>query len=82
VVPPSERQRYRQCFYRPVRWWNLFGDNVRRYALIALAAAGHLDWYFAFILVPLNLLLLAVWRYQQAADRRFLEEAENSARSR
>jgi phosphatidylglycerophosphate synthase len=72
VVPPLERQRYRHCFYRPVRWWNLFGDNVRRYALIALAALGHLDWYFAFILVPLNLLLVAVWLYQQNADRRFL----------
>ncbi len=44
VVSPIERQRYRHCFYRPVRWWNLFGDNVRRYALIVLAIAGHLDW--------------------------------------
>ena len=77
VVPPIERQRYRQCFYRPVRWWNLFGDNVRRYTLIVLAIIGHLDWYFAFILVPLNLVLIGVWRYQQRADRRFLASVQN-----
>jgi hypothetical protein len=75
VVPTAVRQRYRQCFYRPVRWWNLFGDNVRRYALIVLAIVGHLEWYFAFILVPLNLLLAGVWRYQQEADREFLRGA-------
>jgi phosphatidylglycerophosphate synthase len=72
MVPADLRQRYRECFYLPVRWWNLFGDNIRRYALIALAIAGHLDWYFAFILVPLNLVLLGVWRYQRRADRSFL----------
>jgi hypothetical protein len=75
VVTATDRQRYRQCFYRPVRWWNLFGDNVRRYALIVLAIVGHLEWYFAFILVPLNLLLAGVWRYQQEADRQFLRGA-------
>lgn len=72
VVEPTDRERYRAQFYRPVRWWNFFGDNIRRYAMIALAFVHHLDWYFLFILIPLNLLLVVVWQYQQRADRRFL----------
>ncbi len=74
AVSESDRDRYRRCFYRPVRLWNLFGDNVRRLGFIVLAWVGHLEWYFAFILLPLTLLLMAVWLYQQRADRAFLRE--------
>lgn len=73
-VLESDRERYRACFYRPVRLWNLFGDNVRRLGFVVLAWAHHLEWYFAFILVPMNLLLVVVWLYQQRADRRFLTD--------
>lgn len=74
VVSPGDRDRYRRYFYRPVRLWNLFGDNVRRFGFIVLAWLGHIEWYFAFILLPLTLLLTAVWLYQQRADRAFLGE--------
>lgn len=73
VVQQADRSRYRECFYRPVRCWNLFGDNVRRLGFIALASVHHLEWYFAFILIPLNVLLIGVWTYQQRADQRFLD---------
>lgn len=73
-VSEEDRERYRAMFYRPVRLWNLFGDNVRRYGFIVLAWVHHLEWYFAFILGPLNVLLVIVWLYQQRADRRFLDE--------
>lgn len=72
VVRVEDRDRYRACFYRAVRLWNLFGDNVRRLGFIVLAWAHHLEWYFAFILIPLNLLLALVWLWQQGADREFL----------
>lgn len=75
TVRTDDRERYRACFYRAVRLWNLFGDNVRRLGFVVLAWAHHLEWYFAFILVPLNLLLVLVWLWQQRADRAFLQGA-------
>lgn len=72
VVRDEDRRRYRICFYRPVRGWNLFGDNVRRLGFIVLVRLHHLEWYFAFILIPLNVLLACVWVWQWRADRRFL----------
>ena len=32
-------QRYRRCFYWPVRGWNLLGDNTRFYAIGVLAGS-------------------------------------------
>lgn len=72
-VRDDDRARYRAWFYRPVRGWNLLGDNVRRYAFGVLAAVHHLDWMFPFILLPLNLVLVAMWLWQRHADRGFLE---------
>jgi phosphatidylglycerophosphate synthase len=71
-VLDEDRARYRASFYRLVRGWNLLGDNVRRYAVCALVLLQHLEWYFAFILVPMNAVLLALWAAQHRADRRFL----------
>jgi hypothetical protein len=71
-VRVEDRARYRACFYRPVRGWNLLGDNVRRYAFAVLALLHHLDWMFPFILLPLNLVLIGMWLWQRGADRRFL----------
>ena len=67
-----DRQRYRASFYRPVRGWNLMGDNVRRYAIAVCVWLQHPEWFMFFTLVPLNLVLLALWWYQRTADRRFL----------
>ena len=41
----DDRERYRACFYGPVRGWNLLGDNVRRYALAAFVLLHHLEWF-------------------------------------
>jgi hypothetical protein len=71
-VREDDRENYRRCFYRRVRVWNLFGDNVRRYAFGVCAAAHHLEWMFPFILVPMNLLLATAWVWQRRADRAFL----------
>lgn len=72
IVGETDRARYRQCFYSPVRGWNALGDNTRIYAVCALAWFQHLDFLFAFVLVPMNILfgLLVLW--QARADRRFL----------
>jgi CDP-alcohol phosphatidyltransferase len=78
-VRADDRARYRACFYRPVRGWNLLGDNVRRYAFAVLALVHHLDWMFPFILLPLNLVLAAMWLWQRRADRRFLDATAAAA---
>ncbi len=72
VVRDNDRQSYRACFYRPVRGWNLLGDNVRRYAIAVFVLMQHPEWFIAFTLGPMNLVLLGLWVYERAADRRFL----------
>jgi hypothetical protein len=71
-VPDGVRARYRRCFYWPVRGWNLLGDNTRFYAVGLCAWAGHMAWFFAVVLVPMNLALVVLWVWQARADRRFL----------
>jgi phosphatidylglycerophosphate synthase len=71
-VAEADRELYRRCFYRPVRGWNLLGDNTRFYIIGVLAAAGRLDWFFAALAVPLNAACAALWWWQARADRRFL----------
>jgi hypothetical protein len=78
-VRDDDRTRYRACFYRLVRGWNLFGDNVRRFAFAALAVTHHLDWMFLFLVVPLNIVFVALWLWQRVADRRFLAAASMTA---
>jgi len=75
VVGKADRARYRACFYWPVRGWNFLGDNTRFYALGVLAWIHHLEWFFGFVLVPMNLALVALWLWQRRADRRFLRAA-------
>jgi phosphatidylglycerophosphate synthase len=72
AVRSDDRGNYRRCFYWPVRGWNLLGDNVRRFALAAFVLLHHLDWFIAFTLIPMNLILIALWLFQRRADRRFL----------
>jgi phosphatidylglycerophosphate synthase len=71
-VRAEDRERYRASFYRSVRAWNLMGDNTRFYAIGVLAWMGRLDWFFAFLLLPMNAAFVALWLYQARADRRFL----------
>jgi len=72
TVSDADRSRYRRVFYWPVRGWNVLGDNTRFYALGLLAWTHHLEWFFAFVLVPMNIALAALWLWQRRADRRFL----------
>jgi phosphatidylglycerophosphate synthase len=71
-VMPTDQRRYREFFYRRVCWWNLLGDNVRRYGVVAAVAAGHPEWFVILTVGPLNVLALVLWLAQQRADRRFL----------
>ena len=73
AVREDDRARYRDCFYWPMRGWNLLGDNTRFYAIGVLAWLHRLDLFFIFILVPMNLALIALWLWQRRADRRFLD---------
>lgn len=73
-VRPDDRERYRAAFYRRVRGWNLLGDNGRRGGAGVLVLIGHVEWFFGFILLPLNAALVVLWLWQQRADRRFLAE--------
>jgi phosphatidylglycerophosphate synthase len=72
VVREDDRARYRDCFYGPIRGWNLLGDNTRFYAIGVLVWLGRIDLFFAFVLLPMNLALIALWLWQRTADRRFL----------
>lgn len=74
-VRDEDRARYRACFYRPVRGWNLLGDNVRRLSIAVAALAGRPEWFIVTELVPLNVLLLCLWWFQRRADARFLAAA-------
>lgn len=71
-VCEDDRARYRECFYGPVRGWNLLGDNTRFYAIGVLVCLHRIDLFFAFVLLPMNLALVALWLWQRSADRRFL----------
>jgi phosphatidylglycerophosphate synthase len=75
VVRHDDRERYRRCFYWPVRGWNVLGDNVRRFALAAFVLLHHVEWFIVFTLVPMNLILVGLWLLQRRADRRFLAAA-------
>ena len=72
TVSADDRARYRACFYWPVRGWNVLGDNTRFYAIGVLAWSHHLEWFFTFLIVPMNAALIALWLWQARADRRFL----------
>jgi phosphatidylglycerophosphate synthase len=74
AVRLADRERYRAAFYWPVRGWNVLGDNVRRFAIAAFVLLHHLEWFVVFTLVPMNLILAALWIYQRRADRRFLAD--------
>jgi hypothetical protein len=71
-VREEDRGRYRQCFYGPVRGWNLLGDNTRFYAIGVLIWLHRLDLFFAFVLLPMNFALIALWLWQRSANRKFL----------
>jgi CDP-alcohol phosphatidyltransferase-like enzyme len=71
-VRDEDRARYRECFYGPVRGWNLLGDNTRVYAIGVLTCLHRIDLFFAFVLLPMNLALIALWLWQRSADRKFL----------
>ena len=73
VVRDDDRARYRECFRAPARGWNLLGDNTRFYAIGVLAWLHRTDLFFVFILVPMNLALVALWLWQRRAYRRFLD---------
>jgi phosphatidylglycerophosphate synthase len=72
LVREDDRARYRKYFYWPMRGWNLLGDNMRRYAIGILVCLDRLDLFFAFVLLPMNAVLIALWFWQRSADRRFL----------
>ena len=72
AVRDEDRARYRACFYGPVRGWNAMGDNTRFYAIGVLAWLHHLDWFFVFVLLPMDALFVLLWLWQARADRRFL----------
>jgi phosphatidylglycerophosphate synthase len=78
AVRVEDQARYRACFYRPVRVWNVLGDNVRRYTIAACVLWGHPVWFMVVTLGPLNLWLAGAWWYQRAADRRFLEASDRA----
>ena len=71
-VREEDRARYRECFYRPVHGWNILGSNTGLYALGVLIWLDRVDLFLIFILLPMNLALIALWFWQRTADRKFL----------
>ncbi len=75
-VREDDRQRYRACFYGPIVYgWNLMGDNMRRLSIFVAVWFARPEWFIFVEIVPLNLLMIALWFRQRTADRRFLESA-------
>jgi phosphatidylglycerophosphate synthase len=74
-VGDEDCDRYRAFFYWPVRGWNFLGDNTRFYAFGVFALLHRLDWYFVFVLGPMNLAFLVLWLSELRADREFLAGA-------
>lgn len=75
-VGEADRQRYRACFHTPIVYgWNLMGDNMRRLSILVAVWFGRPEWFIFVEIVPLNLLMVALWFRQREADRRFLEAA-------
>jgi phosphatidylglycerophosphate synthase len=74
-VASDDRDLYRACFYRPVRGWNLMGDNVRRLSIAVAAWVGRPEWFVWAELIPLNVLFVLLWWTQRRADQRFLGHA-------
>ena len=72
VASEEDRRRYRATFQPLVRGWNLLGDNTRRLAVGVLVCFHRIDLLFAFILVAMNAVFVAMWLLQRRADRRFL----------
>ena len=57
----ADRQRYRECFYRPVRCgWNLMGDNGRRLTIAIAVWAGRPEWFILAELTLLNVVFAAL----------------------
>ena len=48
------------------------GDNTRFYAIGVLVWCHRLEWYFSFVLLPMNAAFAVLWLWQARADRRFL----------
>jgi hypothetical protein len=71
-VREEDRTRYRECFYRPVRGWNLLGSNTGLYAIGILLWLDRVDLFLAFMLLPMNFALIALSFWQRRADRTFL----------
>ena len=74
LVTEADREAYRSTFYWPTRGWNFLGDNMRRFAVGVAAWARRLDWYFPFVVIPMNIALVVLWIWQYRADRRFLDD--------
>jgi phosphatidylglycerophosphate synthase len=71
-VREEDRARYREYFYRPVRGWNILGSNTGLYALGLLIWLHRVNLFLIFMLLPMNLALIALWFWQRSADRKFL----------
>lgn len=71
-VREEDQVRYRKCFYRPVRGWNILGSNTGLYALGVSIWLQRVDLFLTFMLLPMNLALIALWFWQRNADRKFL----------
>ena len=71
-IRDEDRSLYRRFFYWPARGWGLLGDNTRFFAIGLLASLHRTDLFFAFVLGPMNLALLALWLWQRKADHGFL----------
>lgn len=71
-VREEDRARYRECFYSRVRGWNILGSNTGLYALGVAIWLHRVDLFLIFMLVPMNLALVALRFWQRSADRKFL----------
>jgi hypothetical protein len=71
-VREEDQVRYRECFYRMIRGWNILGSNTGLYALGILMWLHRVDLFFIFILLPMNFALIVLWFWQRSADRKFL----------
>jgi len=78
-LPEPVRAKYRETNLPMIHRWNLFGDNMRLVAILAVLLLNKPEWYFVFIIGPMSAGLgIMIWLQarRDAEFSRFVNEGE------
>ncbi len=64
----TTKDAYKKANRRVIRGWNILGDNTRLAAILAAVIFSRPQWYFLFIIGPLNVILVFMIFWQSRVD--------------